>query len=224
MVCQEAYTKFKPKEFADSKVLYMEGASPNGLISQTKVTTLNDLKGLKIRSTGISAKVVAKMGGAAVAMPMNEVYDALRKRVIEATIGPTNILISVKLGEASKYYIAWQMLTSAFYTVMNWETWNSLPKDVQDIMDEIGPKYAMMEANAWDQQDIDGWNFGQQKAMELIRWTPEEMKKLRAAVQPLIEEWIQRMESQGLPGREFYKEVVRLNEKYSAQWPEMFLK
>ena len=44
------------------------------------VKTMEDLKGMKIRSHGTSAKVVKALGGTAVAMPMPELYQAPAER------------------------------------------------------------------------------------------------------------------------------------------------
>ena len=60
------YKKFQPKEFDEVKVLYLHAHGP-GLIHTTKkpVQKLEDLKGLKLRATGLSAKIVTSPGGSA---------------------------------------------------------------------------------------------------------------------------------------------------------------
>jgi len=52
-----------PKELDDVKVLYIHAHGPGLLHTQKPVATMEDLKGMKIRSTGLSAKVVEALGG-----------------------------------------------------------------------------------------------------------------------------------------------------------------
>ena len=74
------FEKFKPKEFSDVKMLYMSAHGPGLLMTKTPVKKLEDLKGMKIRCTGTSLKVVSALGGTPVAMPQSETYDASAKR------------------------------------------------------------------------------------------------------------------------------------------------
>ena len=54
-VCDEFYKKFKPKEFADTHVLYMHAHIPGTIATVNKpIRSLEDLKGLKIRTTGLA--------------------------------------------------------------------------------------------------------------------------------------------------------------------------
>jgi TRAP-type transport system periplasmic protein len=72
----EYYNKFKPKEFDESQVMYLHAHGPIVLHSKKAVNKLEDIKGLKIRSISLSAKIAAALGGTPVGMPVNEAYDA----------------------------------------------------------------------------------------------------------------------------------------------------
>ena len=73
------YKKFKPKELDDVKVMYLHAHGPGILHTKKPVDKLEDLKGMKIRSTGTVGKIVGALGATPVAMPMGETYDAFRK-------------------------------------------------------------------------------------------------------------------------------------------------
>ncbi len=72
-VVHEIYKKFKPKELDDVHVLYIHAHMP-GIYFTTKkpVRKLEDMKGLRIRSTGISNQAVEYLGARAVGMPKSE--------------------------------------------------------------------------------------------------------------------------------------------------------
>ena len=71
-VINELNKKFKPKELADVEVMYLHAHGPGFLHTKKAVSKVEDLKGMKIRSTGLSAKIVGSLGGAPVAMAMGE--------------------------------------------------------------------------------------------------------------------------------------------------------
>lgn len=78
-VANAFYAKFKPTEMDDVKVLYLHAHGPGLLHTRKPVKTLADLAKLKIRSTGLSAKVVKALGGIPVAMPQGDTYESLQK-------------------------------------------------------------------------------------------------------------------------------------------------
>jgi len=98
------YQKFKPKEFDDTKVLYGQAHGPGVLHSAKKaVGKFEDLKGLKIRCTGLSAKMALAVGAAPVAMPTGDTYDAMSRGVVDASLAPFEALEGWRWAEVTKY-------------------------------------------------------------------------------------------------------------------------
>ena len=58
------YAKFRPKELDDVKVLYLHAHGPGLLHTKRPVNKLEDMKGMKIRATGLASKIVIALGGA----------------------------------------------------------------------------------------------------------------------------------------------------------------
>jgi len=127
------YQKFKPAEFDEVQVMYFHGHGPGILHTKKPVKTLEDLKGMKIRCTGMAAKVVTALGGVPVAMPMGETYDALSRGVVDGSMAPQESLQGWKWGEVVKYTIEnfGSSYSTGFFVVMNKDKWKSLPPDVQ---------------------------------------------------------------------------------------------
>ena len=124
------YKKFRPKEFDEVKVMYLHGHGPGILHTKTAVNKLEDLKGMKIRCTGLAAKIVEALGGTPVAMPMGETYDALSRGVTEGSMAPMESLKTWKWGEVVKFttesYGA--AYSSGFFVVMNKSKWSTIPR------------------------------------------------------------------------------------------------
>ena len=85
-VVTEACANFRPAELGSVKVLYLVATAPLGLGSLKPVKTLEDLKGLKVRSTGVSADLMRALGATPVSMPRSEAYEAMRKGVVDSIL------------------------------------------------------------------------------------------------------------------------------------------
>ncbi|MBW2039822.1 MAG: TRAP transporter substrate-binding protein, partial [Deltaproteobacteria bacterium] len=160
-IVNDFYKKYKPKELADVKLLYLHAHGPGLLHSKKPVYKMEDVKGMKVRATGLSAKVVKALGGVAVAMPQGGTYEALQKGVVEATFSPMEVLKGWKQGEVIKYTTECYSVgyTTAFFVAMNKKKWDSLPKDVQKVFDEVSAEWVDKHAAAWDTSDAAGRKF-----------------------------------------------------------------
>ncbi|MEW6671368.1 MAG: TRAP transporter substrate-binding protein [Thermodesulfobacteriota bacterium] len=202
------YKKFKPKELDDVKVMYLHAHGPGILHTNKKpVKTLEDLKGVKIRSTGTVAKIVGSLGGAPVAMPMPETYDALSKGIAEGVMCPIEALEGWKLGEVLKYTTQnyGSAYTIGFFVVMNKDKWNSLPPNVQKVIDKVNEEWIDRQAKVWDEIDVSGMEFTKKRGNEIISLSKEENEKWVKAVQPMFDDYVKRMKEKGLPGEEALK-------------------
>ena len=201
------YNKFRPKELDDVQVMYLHGHGPGLLHTKTPVRTLEDLKGMKIRATGTSAKIASALGAAPVAMPMTESYDALSRGVTQGILCPTESLQGWKLGEVIKYstqdYGAAYSIT--FFVVMNKARWNSLPADVQKAIEEINEEWIDKTGNGWDEMDKAGNVFAAGLGNTVIPLSVAENARWAKAVQSLFDEYVRDKTAKGLPAAEALK-------------------
>jgi TRAP-type C4-dicarboxylate transport system substrate-binding protein len=216
-VATEFYKKMSPKELNDVKVLYIHAHGPGLLSTKKPVRVLEDIKGMKIRSTGLSAQIVKTLGGAAVAMPQGDTYEALQKGVVEGTFTPIETLKGWRQAEVIKYTTQCTGVgyTTAMFVVMNPEKWNALPKDLQTIIEEVSEEWVDVHGKTWDRSDDQGREFTLSKGNEIIYLSDEENKRWAEAVQPIIENYINTTEEKGLPGKKAVVQVKELIDKYS---------
>lgn len=218
-VAYEYYKQMNPKELQDVKVLAIHAHGPGVLASKKDVNTLDDMKGLKIRCTGLSSKIAEYLGAAAVAMPQNAAYEALQKGVVEGTFCPIETLKGWKQGEVIDYVIESKALgyTSTMFVVMNKEKYDSLPPDVQKVFDEVGAEWVDVYGRIWDEADQAGRQFVEELGKKIHALTPEEEQKWEQAVQPLIDEYKKEVESKGISGADAVKTIQDLIAKFSAK-------
>ncbi|WP_316860707.1 TRAP transporter substrate-binding protein [uncultured Cohaesibacter sp.] len=96
----ELAAKFNIKSFACGNT----GAQMGGWFNK-EITSVEDLKGLKMRIPGIGGEVLRRLGGSAVSLPGGEIFQALQTGAIDATefVGPWNDL-ALGFYKVAKFY------------------------------------------------------------------------------------------------------------------------
>ena len=158
-----------------------------------KINTVDDYKGLKMRFPGLGGKVVAKAGGIVILMPVGETFTNLQRGVIDATggIGPR---LDLRLGfyQAAKYYYypGWHEPGTYLEYFFNKTAYESLPKDLQHIID-----VACMESENWVLAQFDAQNgvalqtLIYKHKVEMIKFPEEVLNALKKlADEVLVEE------------------------------------
>lgn len=217
LVANDFVKIMKPKELEGVKVLYLHAHGPGLLHTQKPVHSMADIKGMKIRSTGLSSKIVENLGGVSVAMPQGGTYEALQKGVVQGTLAPMETLKGWKQAQVVKYTTDCTNIgyTTAMFVVMNKIKWNSLPKDVQKVFDDVSREWITVAGKAWDDADVEGYKFSAELGNKVIKLSDAEEAKWEAAVKPVAENYIKSAESKGLPGKKAVAEVKALIKKHS---------
>jgi len=216
-IINDFYNKFKPKELSKVKVLYLHAHGPGLLHSKKPVNKLEDMKGLKIRSYGFNAKLAKALGGVPVAMGQGGVYEALQKGVVDATLSPMEVLKGWKQGEVIKattecYSVGY---TAGFFVFMNMDKWNSLPKDVQKVVDEVSAQWIAKQGQAWDDADKAGREFTLSLGNKIIPLSKAESARWAKAAAPVIDGYIKDKSAKGLPAKEYVDFLKTAVKKYS---------
>ncbi len=219
MVANDFYKKFKPEELSKTKVMYIHAHGPGLLHSKKPVYKLEEVKGLKVRATGLSSKVVKALGGAPVGMPQGGTYEALQKGVVEATFSPMEVLKGWKQGEVIKsttecYSVGY---TTAMYVMMNMKTWNKLPKDIQKIIEEVNAEWLVKHAAGWDKADQAGREFSLSLGNKIIPLSKEESARWAGAVAPVFDNYVKTAKGKGLPGDAYLDFIRKGIKKYSKK-------
>ena len=214
----EFYNKYKPAELEDVKVLYLYATGPGWIHSHTPITSVEDMEGLIIRVTGAGVRGVDAVKGEAVATPMGEVLIAAEKGIIEALVSPAETLEGWKHAEVFHYSTFLPYFYSEFfYMVMNLNTWNSLPGDLQDAFDAVAED-AMKEAGQiWQYQQKHGMDYAiAYDGHEFLYLSDAEVAKLKVLLEPVRGDYIAELNGLGFPGEEIATDAATITEKYNA--------
>ena len=124
-------------EFKDVKILAFSPTSPSQLLTnKVQVKTLEDLKGLKIAVTSpVTAEIMNTLGASAVFMPEGEVYTSLERGLVDGRVHEWDGAVVWKGMEVTKYRTGnINLSVNQMMVVMNWNSWNKLPADIQGII------------------------------------------------------------------------------------------
>ena len=196
-----AYVReFKPKEFADVELMYLHTSPPHRLFTKKPVKSLADLKGLKIRTTGTSAKVVEALGGVSVSMPMSDAYDALKRGVVDGYIGPFEAVKGYKLIDVVDYGTVFNSTyANVAYVVMNKKKWNALSPDIRKIIQDINAEFMVKQWELWDHLDAGAKEAFEKAGKEVFQLSDAENDKWSALLKPLLDTFVTEKTAQGLP-------------------------
>ena len=194
------YNKFKPTEWDAVQVLYLTTSGPLVLHTIAKpVRTLEELKGLKIRATGQMADVVKALGAVPIPLEMPDVYEAMRRAVIDGITVDLSTLKYWKFADVVKYVTAdWRLGTGyTFYFVMNKGKWNSLPDDVKKTFTEVAAEVREKQAALWNEMDLEGKDVFSAQGGQVLSLSDAEATRWIKAVEPVILAYKKDMVSKG---------------------------
>jgi TRAP-type transport system periplasmic protein len=201
------YKKFKPKELEDVKVFFLMGIGPAIWHTKGPINKIEDLKGVRFRCDANSCKIAVAAGATPATIPMTEAYDGIKRGIADGTLNPIETLKTFKFADVTKY--TWEnyggSITNSFWVGMNKQKWESLPKDIQEIMDKLNEEYFEKHSILWDQIDEDGRKFALGMGHKFIKATPEQESIMRDRVKPVIDKYIADMKEINLPGAEVVK-------------------
>jgi TRAP-type transport system periplasmic protein len=201
------YRQFKPKEYDDVKLFYLHAHGPGFFHTKGPVNKMDELKGLRIKSDANTSKVVAAAGGTPTTMPMLETYDALKRGLADGVLLPIETLKGWKFGEVCKFtYENWgNSYANGFFVAMNKGKWESLPKDIQQIMDKLNEEWFEKQAKLWNTIDDEGREFAIKNGQKIVKAGPEEEAVMRERMKPVLDAYVASMKEKGLPGAEALK-------------------
>lgn len=198
----DLYKKYKPKAFAKVKVLTMFTCAPANIYAKKPVRNLEDLKGLELRASGGVAQALKALGATPVGMPQSETPEALQKGVVQGAASSLETLMDFKYAEICKYVTIFNGPVYPFAVVMNMDKWNSLPKDVQDVMDGLGVEQAFWTGNYMDKHVTKSIEWSKKNHnIEITKLTQKELAEWNKLLKPLIDKWITQAKAKDLPAR-----------------------
>lgn len=138
-VVDKVYERFGAKFFPMGNC----GVQPMGWFRK-EINSLNDLKGLKFRVTGLAGQVLQELGVAVVSMPVGELLQAMQSGAVDACelTGPyIDTTLGIQRVAKNYYFPGWHEPEGQFDLFINIDTWEKLSPQYKELV-RVGAYYA----------------------------------------------------------------------------------
>jgi TRAP-type transport system periplasmic protein len=201
--------KYAPAETADTHMLYAHAPGPGILASKKAVRKLEDLKGLKVRATGLSGRIAQALGAEPVNLSQPEALEALQKNLVDATLCSMGALQAWEQGQAIDFVTDTSAIghTTGMFVMMSLARWKSLPPDIQKVFTEVSAQWVDKHGRAWDRSDADARALLGRLKKEIIVLPAGEQQRWVAAMAPVLEAYRAATAKRALPGKEMLGDI-----------------
>jgi TRAP-type C4-dicarboxylate transport system substrate-binding protein len=218
LALSEFYKRHLADEFKDYKVVLLHVHAPGALhLAKQKVTKLDDLRGLRIRTPNRTISTFLEHYGAApVGMPANQVYESMAHGVIDGALLPFEVAGALKIHEQAKNHMVSRLYTTVFIFAMNKESYEKLPKDLQQIIDDNSHEHIAAEVGTlWDETE----KKAQQEVENLrdsvvVKLSQNEEELWKSGVSSCTEEWLKSMKEKNIDGQTLLKDAQALIKQF----------
>lgn len=190
-------------EFSDNMhvVSFMPTLMQEYMLVDREVKTVEDLSGMIIRgSSAPLIQCIETLGSTATSIPITDLYMSLSQGVADGTITSVDAADVFKLQDVCKYLLDMPICTGMNFVGINNTFWNSLPDDLQTIMDEVGAEYQQkyLEENAKAGEDCVA-NMTS-AGMVVLEPSEELLTACKEATSNMLDELIEKLNGEGLDG------------------------
>ncbi|PIC79092.1 C4-dicarboxylate ABC transporter substrate-binding protein [Sporosarcina sp. P18a] len=215
-VTADLVNNYPPEALDNFKIITTFATEPAYIQSKKPIKSLSDLKGKQLRIAGALAPIMSELGAAPVGMSQAEVPEALQTGIVEGYVSSREVLKDSKLAEIVGYVTDYPLALNTFIAVMNKDKWDSLPEDVQAVIEELNKEMTEFTGHYLDNHVKESleWSIDSE-GLEVVELPEEEMKKWDKKLSVMQKEVVEEVQNGGLPAEEYLSEMEELIEKYN---------
>ena len=202
------------EDYKDVKPILVAVAGNYMLHTSTKkIDSINDLKGLKLRSPSrTGAWYISELGAEPVGMPLPDVPQALSKNAIDGAVLPMEIFPALKFQDLTKYSTELKngggFGNSVAVILMNKKRFESLSKELQGYIEQSAGEDLLTK---YGQLMIDleepGKNLQRKSGGEVITLSAQESDKFNEVGKKVVNKWVNEMKDKGIDGQKIVDTV-----------------
>lgn len=196
-------------DFADFHMLGTWVHGPGVIhVKGDPVKAIADMDGLKLRGpTRVINDLLGELGATPIGMPVPALPENLAKGVIDGTVIPWEVTKALKIAEltdASTEFVGEHALyTAAFVLIMNKDSYNAMPADLQAILDSVsGEEFSANAGRIMQEADAAGRQVAVDRGNTIVTIEGDALAPWEAAAQPVINRWLAEMADKGIDGQD----------------------
>ncbi|WP_234287123.1 MULTISPECIES: TRAP transporter substrate-binding protein [Halomonadaceae] len=205
------------EEYSDTRPLFMFTTGPGYLHTKERlIETPADLEGLRLRRpTPVVGDMFTRLGAQAVGMPAPEVFTSMQRGVVDGLSFNWEGMKTFRLNELASYHTEVPLYDLSLFATMNQRTYDSLPADLQQVIDDhSGMEWSLRAAAVYDELIRQGRQDAEEAGHEFLviedaldhpEWGPE--------LQQTIDGYLEEV---GGEAGEIYEAAMELKESCEA--------
>ncbi len=212
LVSEELYPEYLKGEYERMGVYlaHCDSTTAYDIMSKTPIRIPEQMRGLKVRSTGgLMADILRQVGAIPVVLAAAETYTAFQRGILDAVAVSAPDMAAYRLYETGKFYLRIRLTHTVIQYCLNPRTFDGLPQDLREQLYNLyRVRGQVANRNFYGgealEEAIDTLVAG---GVEVIDPTPDERQQWVAAVQPLEQRFIDQNAERGLPAAAFVQEA-----------------
>lgn len=204
----KVYPDYMATEYKNVKVLAVwVGEAPVFMTRNKPIKTLDDIKGLKIRTPSANqSRWLKALGATPVSFPVTQMYRALETGRVDALLVPPSVIRSFKIGEVAKYFTTGLDAAfgrSPFFVAMNKKSWAGLSAEHKALIDKTtGAKWSEKATAIYEKAGAGGLKSvtGTGKH-EIFSFSSADKAKMKATLINARNAYVDELEKQGIPAK-----------------------
>jgi len=213
-------THMRDTEFKNLKILGTWVHGPGLIHSKDPIVLPGDLNGVKIRGGSRTVnKLMTELGATPVGMPVPSVPESLSKGVISATTIPWEVTAALKVPELVSNHTEFgnrALYTLTFVLAMNKPRYDSMPEDLQKIIDDhSGLEFSMFAGKTQEGADGPSRQLAVDAGNNIITLDEAQVAEWEAASASIVDAWIADVAKKGVDGQALVDEARMLIKQYS---------
>jgi TRAP-type C4-dicarboxylate transport system substrate-binding protein len=211
-------TDYFDKEYQNLHPLVIHTAStmPLGINTGKEVSSMADLKGMKIRAVGgVASDFVSAIGASPVTISSNEGYEALEKKIVSAYLYDWDKIYTSKLLEQTTSVLNCRLYVSPMFLVLNQGKYNELPDDLKAIVDESADFFISRLGEGYVNYVNILTDEAADRGIPITEFNDEMRAEWKEAAESIHRNWIETMNDKGYDGQAIYDLTLSLIEKYN---------
>ena len=206
------------EELSNYKVLMLY-SNPNNIIgTTTPVYTADDMKGLKIRvSSGTPADMAVAWNATPMSISSSEIYQSVQKGVLDGYMIDLTGVNAWSLYEVTPYYTEMPFYVAPWALLMNQESWDALPEDLQEIINGLSARdrsVAFAEVSEKEADETRELAVTQYNAT-VIHPDEAQLDTFRPAAKEYMADWVEKYGTETFDAQDYVDKAMELAEKYA---------
>jgi TRAP-type C4-dicarboxylate transport system substrate-binding protein len=200
------YERILNQEFPGVKMIELNGCIQAFLWTRKPVRTLEDCKGLRIRTPGgHQTNYIKALGAEPVFMPLGDVYLSMETGTVDGLVTCPPLVLAFKLNEVAKYGTLTTFGCVTEGVIMNMDSWQKTPDDLKPIIEEVCSNPFSTTGGLTREVYKVMMNEIANTGVEFYTLPPEEEERWFKGFRDMTRKWVADLEKKGLPAKKAVK-------------------